>query len=105
MRRSRLLLGDDDPGLRLRSLKPGQARGPRRLVPWWVKAMRQAKASQVARRQSKSTAGGGGARRRGRAAGLYGRRSVVKASFRRNRSKGGWVRHARYLSRACPTRA
>jgi type IV secretory pathway VirD2 relaxase len=99
MRRSRFLLGDDDPGLRLRSLKPGQARGPRRLVPWWVKAMRQAKASQVARRQSKSTAGGGGARRRGRAAGLYGRRSVVKASFRRNRRKGGWVRHARYLSR------
>ncbi len=30
---------------------------------------------------------------------LYGRRSVVKASFRRNRGKGLWVRHARYLAR------
>ena len=24
---------------------------------------------------------------------------MVKASFRRNRRKGGWVRHARYLAR------
>ena len=24
---------------------------------------------------------------------------MVKASFRRNRGKGGWVRHARYLAR------
>ncbi len=101
MRWSRLLLGDDEPGLRLHPLKPGQGRGPRRLVPWWVRAMRRASASQVARRQSKSTFGGGGARRWGRAGrGLYGRRSVVKASFRRNRRKGGWVRHARYLARA-----
>jgi hypothetical protein len=30
---------------------------------------------------------------------MYGRRSVVKASFRRNRGKGAWVRHARYLAR------
>jgi type IV secretory pathway VirD2 relaxase len=29
----------------------------------------------------------------------YGRRSVVKASFRRNRGNGSWVRHARYLAR------
>jgi type IV secretory pathway VirD2 relaxase len=28
-----------------------------------------------------------------------GRRSMVKASFRRNRGNGAWVRHARYLAR------
>ena len=38
-------------------------------------------------------------RRRVAPARLYGRRSVVKASFRRNRGKGAWVRHARYLAR------
>ena len=54
----------------------------------------------VARRQPKTaaTAAGGGALARARPR-LYGRRSVVKASFRRNRGKGGWVRHARYLAR------
>jgi type IV secretory pathway VirD2 relaxase len=100
MRWSRLLLGDDGPGLRLRPLKPGQGRGPQRLVPWWVRAERRVKASRVTRRQSKTSRNGGGRRRLGRsAARLYGRRSVVKASFRRNRRKGGWVRHARYLAR------
>jgi type IV secretory pathway VirD2 relaxase len=89
--------GDEEAGLKLGRLQPGQGRGPRRLVPWWVGAMRRAKAASVARRQPKTSAGGGGLRRR--AARLYGRRSVVKASFRRNRGKGGWVRHARYLAR------
>jgi type IV secretory pathway VirD2 relaxase len=61
--------------------------------------MRRAKAASVPRRQARNTAGGGGARRRPAAARIYGRRSVVKASFRRNRGRGAWVRHARYLAR------
>ena len=92
--------GDEEAGLKLGRLKPGQARGPRRLVPWWVGAMRRAKAASVMRRQPKTSSG----RRRPAAASailakVYGRRSVVKASFRRNRHNGGWVRHARYLAR------
>jgi type IV secretory pathway VirD2 relaxase len=99
MRRSRLLLGDEEPGLRLRPLKPGQGSGPRRLVPWWLRAMRKARTVSVPRRQARITAGGGGARRQSAPARLYGRRSVIKASFRRNRGGAGWVRHARYLAR------
>jgi type IV secretory pathway VirD2 relaxase len=91
--------GDEEAGLQLGRLKPGQGRGPRRLVPWWVGALRRAKAASVMRRQPKTSAGGGGLRRRITPARLYGRRSVVKASFRRNRGKGAWVRHARYLAR------
>ncbi len=34
MRRPKLLSADQEAGLRLPRLKPGQARGPRRLVPW-----------------------------------------------------------------------
>ena len=89
----------EEAGLKLGRLKPGPARGPRRLVPWWVGAMRRAKAATAIRRQPRTTAGGGGARRRVAPARLYARRSVVKASFRRNRSNGAWVRHARYLGR------
>ena len=55
MRWSRLPNGDEEAGLRLRPLKPGQGRGPRRLVPWWVRAMRRVKASGCARRQSKTS--------------------------------------------------
>src|SRR6266851_1918208 len=94
---------DEEAGLRLGRLKPGQTRRPRRMRLWWVGAMRRAKAAGAARRQPKSSAGGGG-RRRAAAARVYGRRSVVKASFRRNRGKGAWVRHARYLSRASAQR-
>ena len=39
--------GDDEAGLKLARLQPGRARGPRRLVPWWVRAMRRAKAAGV----------------------------------------------------------
>jgi type IV secretory pathway VirD2 relaxase len=99
MRWSRLLLGDDEPGLRLRSLKPGQARGPKGLVPWWVRAERRLNAASVTRRLSKISRNGGGRRKLRAASRPYGRRSVVKTSFRRNGHKGGWVRHARYLTR------
>jgi type IV secretory pathway VirD2 relaxase len=96
-----LQCGDNEAGLRLRPLKPGQARGPRRLVPWWVRAMQRARAAQAVRRQPKSSVNGGGraALRMRTSVRLYRRRSVVKASFRRNRGNGSWVRHARYLAR------
>jgi type IV secretory pathway VirD2 relaxase len=90
---------DDEAGLKLGRLNPGQRRGARRLVPWWVGALRRAKAATVIRRQPRTTAGGGGNRRRVAPARMYARRSVVKASFRRNRGNGAWVRHARYLER------
>ncbi len=95
---ARLLRGEAEAGLELPRLQPGRGRA-RRLVPWWVRAMRQAKAANVMRRQARSTAGGGGGVRRVSPAGVYGRRSVVKVSYQRNRGKGGWVRHARYLGR------
>jgi type IV secretory pathway VirD2 relaxase len=91
--------GDEDTGLQLGHLNPGQGRKQRQLTPWWVGAMRRAKAARVMRRQPKTTAGGGGLRRKPILAKVYGRRSVVKASFRRNRHNGGWARHARYLAR------
>jgi type IV secretory pathway VirD2 relaxase len=93
---------DEEAGLRLGRLKPGQGRRQPRVKLWWVGAMRRAKAATVMRRQPRTTAKGGGAVRRASGARLYGRRSVVKASFRRNRrnrGNGGWVRHARYLAR------
>ena len=101
MRRTKLQSGNNEAGLRLRPLKPGQARAPRRLFPWWVRAMQRAKAAQAVRRQPKSSVNGGGraARPMRTSVRLYGRRCVVKASFRRNRGNGSWVRHARYLAR------
>jgi type IV secretory pathway VirD2 relaxase len=94
-----LIRGEAEAGLALPRLQPGRARGQRRLVPWWVRAMRRAKAANVMRRQARSTAGGGGARRAPVLSKVNGRRSVVKASYLTNRGKGGWVRHARYLGR------
>jgi type IV secretory pathway VirD2 relaxase len=88
---------DEEAGLRLGRMKPGQGR-QRRVKLWWVGALRRAKAAGAPRRQPKTSAGGGG-RRRIPAQRLYGRRSVVKASFRRNRHNRGWAAHARYLTR------
>jgi type IV secretory pathway VirD2 relaxase len=61
--------------------------------------MRRAKTAGVMRRQSKTSREGGGLQRKRVLAKVYGRRSVVKPSFRRNRHNGGWARHARYLAR------
>ena len=97
MRRSRQS-GDREAGLRLPGLKPGQPRGPRRLVPWWARMLKRVESSRRVRHQSKRGAGGK-ARSRNQARRLYGRRSVVKASFRRNRHNRGWTAHARYLTR------
>jgi type IV secretory pathway VirD2 relaxase len=96
--RPKLLNADGEAGLKLPRLKPGQARGPRRLVPWWARLLRRVEASRRVRHQSKRGAGGAALALK-RAPRLYGRRSVIKASFRRNRHNRGWAAHARYLAR------
>jgi type IV secretory pathway VirD2 relaxase len=74
---------------------------PRKLVPWWARALRRIGMRQGLRRQQPS-----GSLNSARAARVriaeppaYARRSVVKASFSRNRLSGAWAAHARYLSR------
>jgi type IV secretory pathway VirD2 relaxase len=60
--------------------------------------LKRVEASRRVRHQSKRGAGTAArSLRQGRR--LYGRRSVVKASFRRNRHNRGWAAHARYLAR------
>ena len=106
MRRPKYLDADREAGLRLGQLKPGQARGPRPLRPWWARMLRRVRAAGTTRRQSKTTAGSGARRRSpSSAARFYARRSVVKASFRRSRHNGGWKAHARYLAREHAQRA
>jgi type IV secretory pathway VirD2 relaxase len=60
--------------------------------------LKRVEASRRVRHQSKRGAGAAArSLRQGRR--LYGRRSVVKASFRRNQHNRGWTAHARYLAR------
>jgi type IV secretory pathway VirD2 relaxase len=68
--------------------------------------LRRVSAAATIRRQPKIAAGSHALRRpSSNATRLYGRRSVVKASFRRNRHNGGWTAHARYLARENAQRA
>jgi type IV secretory pathway VirD2 relaxase len=60
--------------------------------------LKRVESSRRIRHQSKRGAGGK-ARSRNQARRVYGRRSVVKASFRCNRHNRGWTAHARYLAR------
>jgi len=82
-------------------LRPEPAKAPRRIVPWWARALRHVRVMWGARRQARGSLGGrlvwrerGGSELR-----AYARRSVVKASFSRNRKAGAWIAHAKYLSR------
>jgi type IV secretory pathway VirD2 relaxase len=82
-------------------LRPEPASRPRRLVPWWARALRRVRVAGTLRRQARGSLGraqmwrddGGGELR------AYARRSIVKASFSRNRKSGAWAAHAKYLSR------
>jgi type IV secretory pathway VirD2 relaxase len=81
-------------------LRRQPAAGQRRLVPWWARALSRVRVASHGRRQARGSLG----RRqvRSEAGGelrAYARRSVVKASFSRNRKRGAWTAHARYLSR------
>jgi type IV secretory pathway VirD2 relaxase len=74
---------------------------PQKLVPWWARALRRMSVQRDFRRQqpSGSLSGNRAARVHMAAPPVYARRSVVKASFSRNRKSGAWAAHAKYLSR------
>jgi type IV secretory pathway VirD2 relaxase len=82
-------------------LRHGHAERPRKLVPWWARGLRRIGMRQGLRRQqpSGSLSGVRAARVRISEPAAYARRSVVKASFSRNRRSGAWAAHARYLWR------
>src|SRR5216684_2506927 len=81
-------------------LRPEPAGRPRRLVPWWTRALRRVRISGSLRRQARGSLGRAQLwREAGGELRAYARRSVVKASFSRNRKSGAWAAHARYLSR------
>src|SRR5713101_9029576 len=81
-------------------LRPDPAGRPRRLVPWWARALRRLRISRSPRRQARGSLGRAQVwRDAGAELRAYARRSVVKASFSRNRGSGAWAAHARYLSR------
>src|SRR5216683_7728113 len=72
----------------------------RPLIPWWAVALRRARVRWGIQRQSWGSLSGGQTWRRvALDPHVYSRRSVVKASFKRNDHTGGWSAHARYLSR------
>jgi hypothetical protein len=74
---------------------------PRKLIPWWARALSRMGGTRAPRRQqpSGSLSGMHAARVRVFEPPTFARRSVVKASFSRNRQGGAWAAHARYLSR------
>jgi len=81
-------------------LRPELAGRPRRLVPWWAQALRRLRITRSLRRQPRGSLGRAQLwRDAGAELRAYARRSVVKASFSRNRKSGAWTAHARYLSR------
>ena len=76
------------------------AERPRKLVPWWARALRRIGMRHGLRQQTTgSLSGARSARVRVAEPPTYTRRSVVKASFSRNAKKGAWTAHAKYLSR------
>ncbi len=84
--------------IRLRTEPTGR---PRKLVPWWARALKRVRVAGSMRRQARGSLGrpqvwrddGGGELR------AYARRSVVKALYSRNRQSGAWSGHAKYLAR------
>ena len=96
MRRHRFF-GQKEVDIKLR-LAPTER--PRPLIPWWAVALRRVRVGWGIRRQSWGSLSGGQTWRRvALDPHVYSRRSVVKASFKRNDHTGGWSAHARYLSR------
>ncbi len=76
------------------------AERPRKLVPWWARALRRVGMRRVLRQQTTGSLSGSRASRiRAAEPPTSARRSVVKASFSRNAKKGAWTAHAKYLSR------
>jgi type IV secretory pathway VirD2 relaxase len=81
-------------------LRHEAAERPRKLIPWWARALRRVGIRPGLRQQTTgSLSGTRSARIRVAQPPAYTRRSVVKASFSRNAKKGAWTAHAKYLSR------
>jgi hypothetical protein len=81
-------------------LRHEAAERPRKLIPWWARALRRVGIRPGLRQQTTgSLSGARSARVRVAQPLAYTRRSVVKASFSRNAKKGAWSAHAKYLSR------
>ncbi|MGH8323943.1 MAG: hypothetical protein ACRETD_09130, partial [Steroidobacteraceae bacterium] len=96
MKRVRFLRPSREVELKLRHENPAR---PQKLVPWWARALRQLGISHSLRRQQPrgSLSGNRAPRVHVAEPAVYARRSVVKASFSRNRWSGAWAGHARYL--------
>ncbi len=76
------------------------AEHPRKLVPWWARALRRIGMRHGLHQQTTgSLSGARTSRIRIQEPSAFTRRSVVKASFSRNAKKGAWTAHAKYLSR------
>src|ERR1700730_4575728 len=96
--RRRRFFGQKEVDIKLR---PARTERPRPLIPWWAVALRRVRIRWGIRRQSWGSLSGGQTWRRvALDPQVYSRRSVIKASFKRNDHTGGWAAHARYLSRA-----
>lgn len=82
-------------------LRHEHAERPRKLVPWWACVLGRMGMRRGLRHQqaSGSLSGMRAARVRVSEPPAYARRSVVKASFSRNRRSGAWAAHARYVAR------
>ena len=82
-------------------LRYEHAERPRKLVPWWARALRRMSGRRGLRHQQPrgSLSGMRAARVRVSEPPAHARRSVVKVSFSRNRRSGAWAAHARYLAR------
>ncbi|HLW72412.1 MAG TPA: hypothetical protein VKS22_17555 [Candidatus Binataceae bacterium] len=98
MKRIRFLRPPREVELKLRH---EQSERPQKLVPWWARALRQLGVQHSFRRQQPrgSLSGTRAPRVNVAEPAVYARRSVVKASFSRNRWSGAWTAHARYLGR------
>lgn len=94
--------GQEEVDIRLRRERGSS---PRHLVPWWACALRRVSIRWGMRRQRRGSLSSRSLRPRFTGLHSSSRRSVVKASFSRNRKKGAWVTHARYLSRPGAQRA
>ena len=81
-------------------LRHEYAERPRKLVPWWARALRRVGMRRGLRQQTSGSLSGARSHRiRVPEPPPFTRRSVVKASFSRNAKKGAWTAHAKYLSR------
>jgi hypothetical protein len=76
-----------------------RGRSPRRLVPWWARVLRRVGMRWEMCRLRRGSLSIRSSRPRFTGLQSSSRRSVVKALFSRNRMKGAWGSHARYLCR------